>query len=201
MSTHFKLNAQTRTAVGHQAKKLRKQGITPAVVYSKKFANQNIQVNTIEFFKLYRDAGNTHVIDLNIDGKSQPTLVHELEIHPVTHRIVHIDFLAVDLKEDVQADVPVRIINKDKCPGVKVGGVLNIALESLEVVSKPDNIPDAILIDAINLDFDGVVYISDLKKANKDAKFKILGDDEMVVVSILSQDKEDASEVSESAQE
>jgi large subunit ribosomal protein L25 len=193
MTKHAQLAAQSRDIVGNKVRVLRREGSVPAVVYSKVVSSTPIQINALEFVKVFKQTGKTDVIDLNIDGKIQPCLIQAMDIHPFKHTIRHIDFLAVDLKKKITASVPV--ITSGDAPGVKeVGGVVNIALNQIEIEALPDDIPENITIDISSLiDFTHSIYISDIKLP-KDAKYKIISDSELLVVNLAHQSQEEEKE-------
>lgn len=147
---HIELQAQNRTITGNQSRKLRRDGILPAVVFGKSFGSTNVQVVYSDFYKVYKQSGKNHVIDLIIDGKKTPVIVHDIDVHPVKGLPRHIDFLAVNLKEKVTASVPVEITGE--AIGIKEqGGVLIQNLEEIEVSALPDSIPGSIVVDVTNL--------------------------------------------------
>ena len=124
MTTHHQLKSQKRTIVGNKVKTICREGLTPAVIYSKDFPSTPLQINTRDFLKLYKEAHRSGVIDLDIDGKVVPCIVQDIDVHPSKKTLRHVDFYAVNLKVKITTEVPVSIINE--APGVKnLGGVLN----------------------------------------------------------------------------
>jgi large subunit ribosomal protein L25 len=89
----------------------------------------------------------SHIYDLNINGKKQKALIRDIQLHPITDRPVHVDFMRISEKSEVNVDVPVKFLNEDKCPGIKQGGVLNILRHAIHVVCPATSIPEAIEID------------------------------------------------------
>ncbi len=159
---HSTLKVEKRTIHGNQNRKLRRVGIIPAVIFSKTLESVLIQIPIGEFTKVYKEAGKTHVIDIFCDDKSYSTIIHGIDIHPVKHLPRHVDFLAVDLKQKVEAEVPVIIIGEAR--GVKENGlVLSQPIDSVKVSCLPDNIPNQLEIDISNLlEIGDHVSISDL---------------------------------------
>lgn len=178
---HAELTVQSRNLFGNQARKLRRAGTLPAVIYSKKVNPIHIQVNTREFYTLFKQSGYTHVIDLHLDSKNTPVIVHEVDVHPVTGEARHVDFLAVNLKEKVKTDVPVELVGT--AVGVKeLGAVLTGNLDEIEVEALPDNIPESIQVDVTNLaQIHDSIKVGDLPKSDK---YEILNDPEEVIVSL-----------------
>jgi len=156
MSTTLTLPAKTRTMIGHQAKKLAKNGsgLLPAVVYSKKTGSHSIEINYRQAYKMIKQAGTSQVINLEIetDGKTkiQPSLVKDIDVHPVRGTLRHVDFLAVNLKEKIIATVP--IVYTGDPSGIKTfGGVLVINIEEVEVEALPNKLPEEIIVDVTGL--------------------------------------------------
>ena len=187
MTTHAQFTAETRQIVGSKVKSLRRLGITPAVVYSKQLSPINIQFKTGDFLKLYKITGFTNVIDLIIDGKTQPCLIKDMDVHPYKKVLRHVDFLAVNLKEKIKSTVPVVIIGE--AIGVKqLGAVLNPVLDEITIEALPDNIPQSIEIDVTNLaTFGDAIRISDIKASKN---YIILDDPETLIVNLMEQSVE-----------
>lgn len=178
---HTILNAQKRLLFGHKARKLRRDGLLPAVVYSKKHSSEHVQVDQREFYALFKLAGYTNVVDLNIEDKTLPVIVQDIDVNPVTGQARHIDFLVVNLKEKIQTVVPIEFVGVSS--GVKdLGAVLSVVLDEVEVEALPDNIPNQ-----IELDISSLVEIGDslsVADITKDPKYSILADDSQIVVSL-----------------
>lgn len=194
MTKHAQLTAQKREIVGSRVKTLRRQNITPAVVYSKTVTSTPIQVQTREFVKLYKQAGGTEVIDLMLDGKKIPVLIHNIDLHPYKRTLRHVDFLAVNLKEKMKAMVPVSVTGD--APGVKeLGAVLSVLVDEIEVEALPDNIPEEIVVDVSALiTFDDAIRISDLAKSKE---YKITEDEDMLVANLTQQSEEEETQTPE----
>jgi large subunit ribosomal protein L25 len=188
MTKSVQLACQTRSIVGNKVKILKRSGITPAVVYAKFMESTPIQINTGEFLKVYKESGRTGVIELTIDGKKVSCLVHDLNVHPHKRTLRHVDFLAVDLKVKVIADVPITITGT--APAVKeFGGVLNIAKDTVEIEALPNEMPSEISVDvSVLTNLDSAIHISDLKPT---AKYAFADDMAELVVNIVSQSVEE----------
>src|SRR3989338_5595561 len=86
------------------AKKIRRQGMVPAIVYSQGRPGLNLAVDFISFNKIYEDAGESSLVDLTFDdGKSKKVLIHDIQHEPVSNKILHVDFYEVDLNKKVTA--------------------------------------------------------------------------------------------------
>ena len=107
---HFQLSANTRSVLGNSVRKLRKQGLLPAVLYGQNFNSLPIQIDKKTFLKLYKQVGKTNVIDLSVDSQTLPVIVQDLDIDPVFGDVRHADFLVVNLKQKVKVTVPIQYI-------------------------------------------------------------------------------------------
>ena len=101
-----KLTAEERKIIGKKVRKLRKEGLLPANVYGKKIQSFSIQVNQKAFEALFKDVGQTGLIDLEVGGKTHPVLVKNIQFSYPSRTPLHVDFYQVDLTEKVKAMVP-----------------------------------------------------------------------------------------------
>ena len=175
------LPAKLRTVLGRKIKQLRKQGLLPANIYGKKVKSQAVSVDAKKFAEVFSKAGETGLLELELDGKKLPVLIHNVSYHPVTNQTLHADFYAVDLKEKVEANVPLLIIGES--PAVKdKTGVLLINLDELHVEALPQDLPEKIEVDIANLvKLDDAIKVADLPVSDK---IKILTDLELEVAKI-----------------
>ncbi len=189
---HFQLSANTRTVLGNSVRKLRKQGLLPAVLYGQNFNSLPIQIDKRTFLKLYKQVGKTNVIDLSVDSQTLPVIVQDLDIDPVFGDVRHVDFLVVNLKQKVKVTVPIQYIGTPI--GVKqLGAVLAVNLDELEIEVLPEKIPDFITVDVTNLtNIHDSISVADLLQVAQD--YQILNDPETILVSLT----EGASGVEES---
>jgi large subunit ribosomal protein L25 len=141
---------------------LRAADLVPCVVYGNETENTSIMCDYNTLYRVYAKAGESTVIDLDIDGKTLPVLVHAIDFHPVTDRIIHVDFYAVNLKKKIQASVPLNIVGVS--PAVKeAGGVLLAVRDHVTVECLPKDLPHVIDLDiSVLVDFETVVHVSDL---------------------------------------
>jgi len=179
---HFQLSANTRTVLGNSVRKLRKQGLLPAVLYGQNFNSLPIQIDKKTFLKLYKQVGKTNVIDLSVDSQTLPVIVQDLDIDPVFGDVRHVDFLVVNLKQKVKVTVPIQYIGTPI--GVKqLGAVLTVNLDELEIEVLPEKIPDFITVDVTNLtNIHDSISVADLLQVAQD--YQILNDPETILVSL-----------------
>lgn len=156
----IKLQVENREEIGkNRIDKLRRAGIVPGVLYSKGNAT-TVKVNSRDFDKVYKTAGTSTIIDLEIAGKAVPSLIKEVQIHPYKGQYLHVDFQKVDMNEPVKVTVPIVLVGKDN---IKIQpSVLMQQLDSIEIECLPKYIPDTVEVDVSNIDFNTPVYVSDL---------------------------------------
>lgn len=158
------LNATKREKLGKIVNSLRNKGFIPAVVYGKGFDNLNVTLSLKDFSKVFREAGHSSVIDLVVEGNSEPVkvLIADLQKEAIKNETIHVDFHKVDLSKKTTAEVPVEIIGVS--PVVKSGeGILLTLLSKVEVEALPLDLPHQIVLDITHLEKigDGVT-IADL---------------------------------------
>ena len=143
------LNAQKRSKTD-DVKDIRKNGSIPSVVYGAGVENTPISVPAIDFKKIYKQAGETTAIHLDISGKVVPVLIHGIQLDPIRGFALHVDFLAVDMKKTINAHVPLEFIGVSEA--IKSGlGVLVKVLHELEVTALPADMPHSLQADISKL--------------------------------------------------
>lgn len=155
------LNAQKRSKAD-KLDKIRKNGLVPAVVYGAGVENTSISVPAPEFKKVYKQVGETTAFTLNVDGTNMSVLVHDMQLDAVRGFATHVDFLAVDMKKDITAHVPLEFVGVSEA--VKSGaGVLVKVLHEVEVTALPSNMPHSLNVDITKLvTLEDNVFASDI---------------------------------------
>jgi large subunit ribosomal protein L25 len=155
-------------------------GMLPAVLYGMEKKPQMLNVNGRDLTRLLHTGGGENVLVDLVVGKTNPekVLVKEVQHHPVTSKIVHIDFLRIDLTKKVTVMVPVHIVGTAE--GVKGGGVLEVVSRELEVSCLPMDIPNHIAIDVTALKINDAIHVADLQLG----KLDILTDKARTVVTV-----------------
>lgn len=185
----FILEAKIRN---ESAKETRASKRTPAVIYGKDVPSTSISVDVSEFLKLYREAGQNHVITLKVGWDDHPVLIHEVVRHPVRGDFLHIDFLVIDMKKDTEVDIPVTLIWT--APAVLEWNQVHQMLYTVTVRCKPKDIIDQFELDISSLEQVGhVLHVSDLTVDTK--KHTILNDPDEAIVSVhaIKVEEEDIS--------
>jgi large subunit ribosomal protein L25 len=157
------LSGKIREGRGKGAnRRLRATGMLPAVVYGGK-DSVSLTVDPKELRKLVQQEGINSLIELIIEGDSEPkrvVVIKDHQQHPIRPGWEHADFLEVDMKQAIRVDVP--IILDGHSPGEKLGGMVEHNLHTLSVKCLPGEIPESIKVDMTQVQLDQVVHISDL---------------------------------------
>lgn len=148
----LKLKADTRKVFGRKVSRLRKDGLIPATVYGKNVKSQSLNLEEKVLQEVYKKAGETGVIDLTVNSEKQsrPVLIHNVQLHPVTDQVLHVEFHQVDLTKKVTVNIPVETIGK--APAVEKGGVLISLMDELEVEALPTDLPEKFVVDISKLE-------------------------------------------------
>lgn len=162
----LRLKAERRSALGKEAvKKIRRERGIPGVVYGADIEAVPVLIGWNEFNKLFREkAGGNALVDLEVPGafKKNPTvMIKDVQHHPVTDQICHVDFQAIKLTERIRVKVPVHEVGES--PGVKNGGILDHVHRDIEVECLPAQIPERIDVDISTLDFGHSIHVGDIR--------------------------------------
>jgi large subunit ribosomal protein L25 len=162
MSTSNKLAATARERAGKgAARATRRDGRVPGVIYGDKAAPTLISLDPRDVMREASKAGFfTRLYDIEVGGKTHRVLPRDVQFHPVNDKPEHIDFQRVGASTRVRVEVPIKLENLDKSPGVKRGGVVNLVRHEIEVWSNPATIPSRIVIDMAGLDIGDSVHIN-----------------------------------------
>lgn len=192
--------AEKRKELGKKAKRLKKERKVPAVIFGKDFESIPLSVDLTQFKKIYREAGETSLVDLKFNGKSEKVLIKETQLHPVTLDPIHINFHKVDLKEKIRANVPVKVIGEEESPIIKSGeGLLLTLLSEIEVEALPADLPPVFKIDISLLSEIGQsVTVAELKFDREKVEVVDLESDELVVkIDYAEMEEEPEEEITE----
>jgi large subunit ribosomal protein L25 len=164
MSNVFEFVAETRTGSGKTAARaMRRGGNVPAVVYGHG-EPQMISLNHNEVVKhLAHEEVYSHILDLTIDGKTEKAILKGVQRHPAKVRVLHLDFLRIDLNDTIKVHVPLHFINEHSGVGGKKGGVATHTRTDVEVSCLPAYLPEFIEVDLAHLDVGHSIHLSELK--------------------------------------
>jgi large subunit ribosomal protein L25 len=177
------LTADTGRATGSAAsRRLRREESIPAVVYGQGMAPISITVGRRDLRQaLSGPAGMNTVLDLEVDGQVFPAIVKDVQRHPVRRTVSHVDFLQVNLNEEITVSVPLRLEGEARAVSAN-GGLVDPAVDSIEVVTRPRSIPDEFVVDITDMQMDTVIRLADLPMP---AGVTATGDPEMPIVTVL----------------
>lgn len=163
MATILDIVTQPRTSEGTAAvNRLRKAGSIPAVVYGRKTAPQNVQVDSKTFSKLLESSESDNIlVSLKIGSGEQLALVQEVQHDHLRGGILHVDFHAIAMDEEIHAQVPLHMTGES--PGAKAGGLIDMLHHTLEVRCLPKDLPDAIEVDVSELHTGKGIHVGEVK--------------------------------------
>lgn len=179
-----KLKVNTRV----QGEKLEKDFLA-GIVYGQGSENVNIKIKLNDFIKIYEQAGESNLIELDVEGVGKiPVLIKEFQKDPIKGFFIHVDFYKVDMAKEVHAEVPIKFVGESKAVK-ELGGMLIKNIDSLDVECLPKD-----LVDHINIDISVLVELGDLiqvKDIKVPAGLKILNNADDAVISV-TEPKEEA---------
>jgi len=185
------LKAEKRELAGRKVKNLRQEGILPANIFGKKIKSASIQVKEDEFKKAYQEVGETGILSLKLAGEAteRPVLVANIQKQPVSDAFLHVDFHQVDLKEKVEAKVPVELVGES--PAEKQGiGTAVLYLNEIEVEALPTDLPEKFTVDISKLtEVNQTTYVKDIEIDKKKVELKT--DPESILVKVEPPQKEE----------
>lgn len=191
--TSPKIKVENRSAVGsNKINKLRVKNLIPGVIYKRGEDTRHIQVDDSEFRKVYRVAGTTSVIDLELDGEVHPVIIKDLQSHPVKNQYLHIDFQELNMDEKLKVLVPINLINRDNIQ--LQPSVLTQLLNEVEVECLPSDIPSTADVDVAEMDFAAPKLVEDLDIASNE-KISILTELDTVVCTLSEPSMEEEEEL------
>lgn len=175
------LSAQNRNVLGRGVKKLRRDGYLPAVLYGKGQESLSLQVPVKDFGKVFKEAGESTLVYVNVDGKIYPTIIHDVSRDSLTDDILHADFYKVRLDEKIKTNVSVVFIGES--PAVKdSGGIFVRNVNELEVEALPQDLPHEITVDISPLkNFGDQILVKDIDLG---ANVKVEADADTIVATV-----------------
>ena len=162
MSDNTTISAEQRERVGKgSARAARRAGLVPAVIYGDKKDPVGITMEAREITKIVHQPGIFgRLLEIDVAGTKSTVLTRDIQFHPVSDVVMHLDFLRVSQSATVAVAVPVEFINEDKCPGIKIGGVLNVVRYEVELNCPATAIPEKITIDLDGVKIGDSIHIS-----------------------------------------
>jgi large subunit ribosomal protein L25 len=189
------LKAKQRKVIGKQVKALRRQGGLPAILYGS-IDPLPITLDAHDAEGVLHSVTSSHLITIEVDGSPHSVLVRERQRNPLTGHLIHVDFQVVSLTEKLRANVMLDLVGD--APAVKDhSGVLVTGLESLEVESFPQDLPERITIDlSILREIGDAIYVRDL---NLPEEVEVLAEPDEMVILVTAPEAEPVAEEEEKA--
>ncbi len=176
------LTAKKRSVTGKKVRNLRKEGVVPANIFGADFKSLAIEFGVKDFVQTYKIAKETAIVNINVDKEVIPTLVSEVQRHPVSRVILHVDFRKIDLTKKIKTQVPVVITGTSPAVAHK-GAILLTQLKELTIEVLPAEIPASIEVDIASLkEIGDEIKVSNLKESKS---YKILDNADKTVVSVV----------------
>ena len=161
--THVSANLRDRVGKG-SARAARRAGMVPAVIYGDKQPALGIELEARVIRKIIHEPGIfSRLLNIDVDGKSITVLTRDIQFHPVSDEALHFDFLRVGKSSTVSVAIGVEFINEDKCPGLRIGGVLNVVRHEVELNCPADAIPEKITVDLEGIKVGDSIHISSIE--------------------------------------
>lgn len=182
--------------MAQKGKAVRASGRIPAVYYGRGQPSLTLVLDYQKFRKVFQKAGENTIIELAVDSKKFPVLVHEVQYDPISDRIAHVDFIHVDMQKEVTTTV--KIICIGICPAVKnMGGILDVQKHEVKIKCLPKDLIHSIEVDVSPIvDFHTSIHVKDL---NVPASIKILDNPADTVVTATHQKVEEEVKPAETA--
>lgn len=189
MTKEIKLEANKRTEKNGKAKNVRKEGFIPAVIYGGKTESSSIKVKDLDFNRVFAVAGESHLIDLTVDGASPAkVIVKDVQKDFLTDKIIHVDFYQVDMNKKIITAIPLHFIGESKAVK-ESGGTLVKNMDELEIECLPESLADYIEVDLSILEnLRDAIKMSDIKLP---AGMELAREADETVVTVLEQAKEE----------
>ncbi len=188
---NLSLNAEVRTVIGKQVKRLRREGLLPAVIYGRGIEPIAIQLNSQDTGKTLSQASGATLIDINVDGDVHTTILRDVQLDVITRNLIHIDFLKVAMDVAINTEVPLDYVGE--APAVKdYGAILVTGLTEIEIEALPGNLPDRVVVDlSVLKEVDTAITVGDLSLGSG---ITVLTDPEEVVAHVVLQAFEEEEE-------
>ena len=193
----IEMNASIRKETGKGAmRQMRIQGMTPAVVYGGGSEAIPLKLETRTFYQQLLDVYRKNaIVSLNLDdGTTKHVLIHEIQTDPVKDTLIHADFIEIDVSKPRVFEVPINYVGV--APGVEMGGILNVILDTLAVESAPMAVPDEFVVDISELGMNESIQVSTIEIPDN---VTLVTDPEGSCVSVVAIAQEPVEEEEEEA--
>ena len=171
-----------RTTGSAESRRIRREDRIPAVVYGKGMEPISISVNRRDLrVALSGSAGMNTILDLTVDGTVYPSIVKDMQRHPVRRTVAHVDFIQIDLSEEITVSVPVRLEGEAKQVAMN-NGLVDQQMMEIQIRTTPRSIPDELVIDISDMTVDTVITVADVPLPN--GVVAVSAEDQTVVTAV-----------------
>jgi large subunit ribosomal protein L25 len=185
MADYYQLVVEKREQIGISATRfLRRNGKIPANYYYKGQDNINLVLDSKDLFHALH-SGN-RVFEVDIDGDVQYVMIKEMQYHPVTENVLHVDFMRV--RRDVKMTITVPIHLEGEAVGVNDGGVLSQILSNIEIECLPTDVPEFISVDVTELEMNSSLSVADIVVSGD---YTILAEQDIAIAAIAPPKEEE----------
>ena len=195
------IEAQQRTALGKKVKALRREGITPLHVYGSTIESQSLQASTFDLVHALNEAGFTTPITVKVGSDEHFAIVRHIQKHPITDRLLHVDFMEISRTQRITAEVPI-VFEGESMGAREAGAQLSEDLYHLEVEALPLEIPHELTVDLAALESEDSVILA--KDVTLPAGVTLITDPEATVARVVAvhaaAEEEEEAEAAEAAE-
>ena len=185
-ASYYKLDIENRKAVGKKAtKSLRSAGKVPSVLYFKGEDPMSLSIDKKALYKAMKS--DQRIYEMEINSESQYVMIKEIQYHPVTDEVIHVDFMRVLRSEKMTISVPIILVGKSV--GVTEGGILSQSLNQIEVSCFPTNVPDQVEVNIEHLEINSSVSVADVNIDDED--IEILSAQDISIASVNAPKEEE----------
>ena len=188
----IKMQIEKRMDTGsNKVNKMRAKDLIPGVLYSRGKETVHVMISKPEFIRVYKKAGTTSLLGLELDGEIIPAIIKDLQKHPYKEEYLHIDLQELNMAEKIKITIPIVLLHRD---GIKVQpSVLMQQIDEIDVECLPGNIPNTAEADVKDMKIGDAITIADLDIAT-DENIEILEDLDTVVCTLTEPSYEEEEE-------
>lgn len=190
------ITAKERELGTKAARRMRREGKVPGVVYGIDFDNKHVELDRSQLMAALRKSRRNDKFNLKIDENTYDVIVKSIQWHPVTEDLLHIDFYKLTEGRQITVNVPVELTGESK--GVKLGGSLYQPRKRISVKAMPEAIPNEIVVDISDMDIGDVVHVFDLDMPEG---VEVMSTKNFTIAAVLGKSKEEQAEEAEEAEE
>ncbi len=185
----YALSAKPRTSMGKRSKDELKDMRVPAVMYGPGIQPQSVSVPRSEFLKVYKAAGFSSLVDITVENQAPvKAVIKEVQLHPLSMELAHIDFHQVRMDKEMEAKIPLKFVGESNAVKVDAGTLIK-SMDEVEVRCLPANLPHELLVDLTKLaTFEDAITIADIKLPTG---VEIIGDSTLTIATVARPMTED----------